>query len=598
MNLGDPDLELIDPTPNVHALFIQFDTRFFWGKLASRAIVRWSKRMYSCAGICTGVARGRRRGRPAPDYTHLEVTPEFIRPQILIHKNAQRNKTFYEGRGGLCIVALSEPLLKLRPRKDLIETLLHEMIHAFLFIVGGDRDREGHGPIFQSHMHRINNIAGLNISVYHSFHDEVRLYQTHWWRCNGPCQHRSPYFGIIRRSANRAPGPQDFWWKQHLRTCGGTFVKIKEPVKKDSKKGKPSTSHSDITKFFKNSTNVKTLNDTSHMKNTPLKNNTIKKSINNVKTFSDLRNKTSSIKINGEGAAVVSKKNINNNVNNTQAPSSSGLNKNTDKRHSENNGNVSQFVRNIWANKQFSPNKINSSDISNKRNNTDTLDISPPPFKIKKIDGPSNSILKHKKPFNDDLATSLLKDIYGKDFTLYHKKDKQSNKIGVTHSDDPELVSCPLCNIRVKYSDVNSHVDECLNSTEIEKLQTEEIEPIQKIESETSVSKVIDLTCVEIDKKCPCCDKIVPESMEDHLESCLSFCNNDDTEPQNAVSDTNDKSEQDFINSFFEDNDSFATELDESGIFNDTGTKFPCPCCLQMVEETDMNRHLDACLLK
>ena len=30
----------------------------------------------------------------------------------------------YEGHGGLCSVRLSQPLLKLRPRRDLVETLL------------------------------------------------------------------------------------------------------------------------------------------------------------------------------------------------------------------------------------------------------------------------------------------------------------------------------------------------------------------------------------------------------------------------------------------------------------------------------------------
>lgn len=30
----------------------------------------------------------------------------------------------YEGRGGLCSVRLSSPLLKLRPRRDLVQTLL------------------------------------------------------------------------------------------------------------------------------------------------------------------------------------------------------------------------------------------------------------------------------------------------------------------------------------------------------------------------------------------------------------------------------------------------------------------------------------------
>lgn len=50
-SLGSPSWELSDPTPNVHALFLQFNKTFFWGKLAS-VVVRWSKRMYSCAGIC------------------------------------------------------------------------------------------------------------------------------------------------------------------------------------------------------------------------------------------------------------------------------------------------------------------------------------------------------------------------------------------------------------------------------------------------------------------------------------------------------------------------------------------------------------------
>ena len=35
---------------------------------------------------------------------------------------------------GGCVIRLSEPLLKLRPVKDLKETLLHEMIHAYIFL--------------------------------------------------------------------------------------------------------------------------------------------------------------------------------------------------------------------------------------------------------------------------------------------------------------------------------------------------------------------------------------------------------------------------------------------------------------------------------
>lgn len=215
-SLVDPQWEFIDPTPDIHVLFMQFNDRFFWSKLHG-VEVRWSPRMTSCAGVCV-----------------------------------------YQGRSGFCSVRLSLPLLKLRPRKDLVETLLHEMIHAFLFVTKNNRDRDGHGPEFHKHMNRINQEAGTHISVYHSFHDEVRLYQQHWWRCDGPCQKRPPFFGMVRRSMNRAPGPSDNWWAQHQATCGGNFIKVREPEntkKKTSDAKKKSSDESssgvgDIRSFF------------------------------------------------------------------------------------------------------------------------------------------------------------------------------------------------------------------------------------------------------------------------------------------------------------------------------------------------------------
>ncbi|CAA98538.1 DNA-dependent metalloprotease dvc-1 [Caenorhabditis elegans] len=189
-SLVDPSFELSDPCPDIHALFIQFDARFFGGSLAC-CEVKWSPRMYACAGICSYEIRG--------------------------------------GRGGLCSIRLSKPLLTLRPRSDLVETLLHEMIHAYLFVKERNRDRDGHGPQFQAHMHRINQAGGTNITIYHSFHDEVRLYKQHWWRCSGPCRDRRPFFGYVKRSCNRAPGPNDRWWSQHQQSCGGNFLKVKEP---------------------------------------------------------------------------------------------------------------------------------------------------------------------------------------------------------------------------------------------------------------------------------------------------------------------------------------------------------------------------------
>nr|XP_060609799.1 DNA-dependent metalloprotease SPRTN [Anolis sagrei ordinatus] len=219
LSLVDESWELLDPSPDVRGLFLQFNQSLFWGALEA-VEVKWSPRMTLCAGVCC-----------------------------------------YEGRGGMCSIRLSEPLLKLRPRKDLVETLLHEMIHALLFVTYNDKDHDSHGPEFCKHMDRINRLTGTNITVYHNFHNEVDFYRQHWWRCNGPCQKRTPYFGYVKRAMNRAPSANDYWWSEHQQTCGGTFIKIKEPEnysKKDKEKNSLSVSQAEVPakgKVFTGTTN-------------------------------------------------------------------------------------------------------------------------------------------------------------------------------------------------------------------------------------------------------------------------------------------------------------------------------------------------------
>lgn len=90
-HLVHPMWESLDPTPDVHSLFGAFNSKFFQSRLHCVEL-EWSKRMYSCAGIC--YSRRNRMGQ--------QVT-----------------------------IRLSEPLLKLRSRKDLVETLL---VRFFVFI--------------------------------------------------------------------------------------------------------------------------------------------------------------------------------------------------------------------------------------------------------------------------------------------------------------------------------------------------------------------------------------------------------------------------------------------------------------------------------
>ncbi len=142
IDLCAPELELSDPSPELRSLFLEFDRLFFDGALENVEVKWGSARMTQCAGMC------------------------YFMP------------------GGFCSVRLSPSLLRLRPRADLVNTLLHEMIHAYLFRTRRDRDRDGHGPDFLALAREINLRARTNITIYHTFHDEVDHHRTHWWKCD------------------------------------------------------------------------------------------------------------------------------------------------------------------------------------------------------------------------------------------------------------------------------------------------------------------------------------------------------------------------------------------------------------------------------
>jgi predicted SprT family Zn-dependent metalloprotease len=170
---------------DIYDLYQIYDLEFFENLLGPIKL-EWSKRMTQCAGI-------------------------------------------FSVRGNNISIRLSEPLLKFRSIKEIKETLLHEMTHAYLFMKGIESGRDGHGPKFLEKIEQINRKTGLHLTVYHTFHDEVDYYKTHIWRCNGKCQNEKPYYGYVKRSMNRPPGESDFWWQKHKSACGGMFIKISEP---------------------------------------------------------------------------------------------------------------------------------------------------------------------------------------------------------------------------------------------------------------------------------------------------------------------------------------------------------------------------------
>jgi len=186
-----------DPFIDIHRLFALYNTLYFRSLLLPRVEVSWSSRLTLCAGIC-----------------------ELVKDD--------------EGKYRRIRLKLSEPLLKFRPRGDVINTLIHEAIHAYFFITTSWRhsrgdDGTGHGEGFLLLADAINHHGGYEVTVYHTFHDEVDSYRTHIWQCDGRCRSQPPFFGLVKRSMNRAPGRSDSWWKKHEDECGGKWTKIAEP---------------------------------------------------------------------------------------------------------------------------------------------------------------------------------------------------------------------------------------------------------------------------------------------------------------------------------------------------------------------------------
>lgn len=193
------------PFEDVHDLFVEYNEKYFEGRLDGTT-VEWSDRMTLCAGLC------------------------YLRRQ---------------GPHRYCAIRLSRHLLQYRPFSDTISTLLHEMIHAYLWLLHRhpsgrplQLDRDGHGPDFLCLAARISEAErhrGVCITVYHSFQAEVNEARKHVWLCDGPCRRRPPFFGLVRRAMNRPPQPADRWWSEHQTSCGGAFTKIATPPEPPAK---------------------------------------------------------------------------------------------------------------------------------------------------------------------------------------------------------------------------------------------------------------------------------------------------------------------------------------------------------------------------
>ncbi|KAK9885882.1 hypothetical protein WA026_013757 [Henosepilachna vigintioctopunctata] len=589
-SIVDPSWEVIDPTPDVHRLFIVFNKKFFWGTLDS-VCVSWSKRMKRCAGVCS-----------------------------------------YSPNAGFCRISLSEPLLKLRPRKDLVETLLHEMIHAYLFVAHNDREREGHGPEFHKHMNRINNEVGTNITVYHDFHDEVEAYLQHKWRCNGPCQKWAPYFGFIKRSCNRAPGPNDRWWGEHSRTCGGLFIKIESPESKSklgnngiTNKEKKKKPVGDIQKYFPTkpiissekspSGNYSNINSVSQPSSSLAVSVTIPSKTNNIHGFSSGTTKTFSGQtghnwntnkdiMNKKQSKLPSKdvKNIG------KTMGIDNVSNKTNVYVSSESSSSYDVVRNHWVNKfpnttSTKDSNIISSSISNKRKSVNEISVS----KVPKLDNRSQDSSDSER-----VPCPVCNKTYLMDELNEHLDDCLNNPDNIEKE-------CIVCSKSFKESDYEKHFEECLKcnfnvkecSGDVEKINcnicnNEIMEHNWNSHSEVCINR----------NKCPECKELIkPNDYDIHLANCLikkldnmneyySDKKNDKIKSgstrdeeridclacgKNILKSELNNHLDECLNEVFQDEEGANVDNDDDKIYN-------CPICLKLVLLIEMNDHINNCL--
>ncbi|KAF0912947.1 hypothetical protein E2562_019759 [Oryza meyeriana var. granulata] len=203
--VADPDLE--DPNPDAGELFRHYDGLYFRGALAGAGFsVQWSSppvRMVGPFGSCT-----------------------FRKPDNTI--------------------TLSEPVLKYRSSTDMKNALLHQMIHAILFVKHQRKDCRGHGPIFRAWMTAINSCSvddhqrppdGYNITTRHDFSPDTSTSSLNGslWKCEycGDTLVRAMNMGApsdascIENVDNYSTcGNMLCHWHNHMMDCGGTYTNM------------------------------------------------------------------------------------------------------------------------------------------------------------------------------------------------------------------------------------------------------------------------------------------------------------------------------------------------------------------------------------
>ena len=391
---------------------------------------------------------------------------------------------------------------------------------------------------------------------------------------------------MVRRAKNRAPGPNDFWWQKHQTTCGGQYIKVKEPEPKT----KPN--------LKRNADTIKkpAINSKKSVKGKA------DRSLDDMFAIPVKKPQpTTNVPIPGAKVASGGLIKLGTNTNNVHGWGTGGPSSSTSKTPQLPTNNPSRNKPPL----QFSGTLGGS--VTGRSNLLDKFS-SPPAKKAKSTNENSSSVLElHKCPVcNMALASSQLNDHLDvctrkretNEFSATSGNGKRKlSVIDITSSPEtfkkqPSLdshvksstnVSCPVCNEPFDIDHLNEHLDVCLTVPKTDKPR------IEKSSKTGSMSKenFVDLTKDEEPHSgkfyaCLVCNAKISADipLTDHLDECIKGMFND------AI-DFDDDSSSDQKDS---------PKSSTSNEITEINGKFPCPICMDLVHENLMNEHLDICL--
>lgn len=458
---------------------------------------------------------------------------------------------------------------------------------------------------------------------------------------------------------NRAPGPSDFWWIEHQQSCGGQFIKIKEPENfktKNTKNNKKSITISknthkenNLTDWLKNSDNSfgqHKSNDISKSKIIPIlkMSNTGNEKIKNIhkSNGSPLNSKINNKPLDSN------LKKLGNNTNNVHGWGVGGPNSSSSASKVVNNNHTPKYS----CSAQLGGSKIGKSNLLDK-------------FYVKS-NNQQQTPLKQKTSSYDNANTkeSVIKSVQGKGNASQSDSFNQEVR-------DP--VNCPICHVTVSINFINEHIDSCLDNKGESKSNDIKNTPQHRnvnsqmddtssmkgnIFTTTKRSNVMHTSTPKRQKlenlhnseytDCSVCHRSFKTTdIYNHLDTCLpkpSVSNSSSnvividsssdfespnstfadspsikTNTQSNHSKTNTINEiqkclicntiipstmslndhlEECIGTMFNDESILCVDIDNDNLEEVHGTdqKYPCPVCMELFTENIMNEHLDRCL--